>query len=100
MRYQLRLRARHLGKAVFQQLCCPLVILLAGALQLVLKVNVGSSNEGVDAGPGGVLQRLGKLEEAAEVLVKAGDIEKRLGNDRGRADCDFQSRRSLSDDRE
>jgi hypothetical protein len=32
MRHQLRLRARHLGKAVFQQLCHLLVILLAGPL--------------------------------------------------------------------
>jgi hypothetical protein len=33
MRHQLRLRARHLGKAILQQLRRPLVILLAGALQ-------------------------------------------------------------------
>ena len=33
MGHQLRLRARHLGKAILQQLCRLLVILLAGALQ-------------------------------------------------------------------
>jgi hypothetical protein len=33
MRHQLRLGARHLGKPILQQLCRPLVILLAGALQ-------------------------------------------------------------------
>ena len=33
MRHQFRLRARHLGKAILQQLCHPLVILLAGAFQ-------------------------------------------------------------------
>jgi hypothetical protein len=33
MRHQLRLRARHLGKAILQQLCHLLVILLPGALQ-------------------------------------------------------------------
>ena len=33
MRHQFRLRARHLGKAILQQLCHLLVILLAGAFQ-------------------------------------------------------------------
>jgi tetratricopeptide (TPR) repeat protein len=34
---------------------------------------------------GGVLHRLGKFPEAADALAKAGDIEQRLGNERGQA---------------
>jgi tetratricopeptide (TPR) repeat protein len=34
---------------------------------------------------GGVLQRLGKFQEAAEALTKARDLEDRLGNERGQA---------------
>jgi hypothetical protein len=34
---------------------------------------------------GGVLQRLGKFQEAADALTKAGEIEERLGNERGQA---------------
>jgi hypothetical protein len=66
MRHQLRLRAHHLGKAVFQQLCCLLVILLAGALQQRLVSRILNQR---------MLEQVARARRAAALVEQLADHE-------------------------
>ena len=63
---QLRLRARHLGKAVFQQLCRSLVILLTGALQQRLVSRILDQ---------GMLEQVARPRRAAALVEQLVDHE-------------------------
>ena len=76
MRHQLRLRARQLGKAILQQPCHLLVVLLAGALQQRLISRVLDQR---------MLEQVARARRAAALVEQLVDYEE--GQTRYRADA-------------